>query len=868
MNPLLEQFLSEARDFLQSISESLMKLEQTPDDAGCMDELFRFVHTLKGNSGLFSFPEMTRVLHAAEDLMDAVRGRRVAYSPQLADRLLDAMDFVGMLCDQIERDGTTSSACAGDALRLSEALREWIGAPPASAVSTPEPIAAASAPSDARAAPPLPEAIAMRAWRKAQAGEALWWLVYRPEEDCFFSGGDPLFQAMNTPDTLWGEIAAREVWPALAEMDAYRCMLDFHLLSSAPRDELDEYYRYMPERVHIEAVESRTLIQPQGAANDDPLSRDFAERAQAMLQRGELDALLLAARALLELSNPDLWLSSVLRWLILLLETAPDTPTLLTPLIASLNRMTPIDWRMAAGVSAGEISSQPPLSPGQSVSEEDAGALAELVATQRAILQLPVETDWHLGRLQAVGNALAGCLQASGQHDALPALQQACAQAQAQGAAAPLLAWLDQHFAVESAAVPPPAGPADSDTEVRFGRRAEDAPGAPRSLKVDQAKVDRLMNLIGEIVVAKNALPYLAGRAETVYGVRDLAREIKSQYAVINRIAEEMQDAIMQVRMMPVSFVFQRFPRLVRDLSHKLDKEVNLQMEGEDTEADKNIIESLGDPLVHLVRNSLDHGFETPQQRRAAGKSAAGTLTLRAMRESDRVVIEVEDDGCGIDADRIRAKALQKGLIDQATLERLSDQEAINLVFRPGFSTMDVVSDLSGRGVGMDVVRSAVEKVGGSIVLDSQKGRGTRLRMSLPLSMAVSTVMIVEAGGQWFGMPMETVVETVRVSQRAIRTIKHSQATVLRGRIVPLKSLHQMLGLSAAPRVNEQDELAILVVRLGDEVLGLIVDDFRETVDIILKPLSGVLAGLSAYAGSALMGDGSVLMVLNVKELI
>jgi len=181
---------------------------------------------------------------------------------------------------------------------------------------------------------------------------------------------------------------------------------------------------------------------------------------------------------------------------------------------------------------------------------------------------------------------------------------------------------------------------------------------------------------------------------------------------------------------------------------------------------------------------------------------------------------------------------------------------------------MDVVSDLSGRGVGMDVVRSAVEKVGGSIVLDSQKGRGTRLRMSLPLSMAVSNVMIVEAGGQWFGMPMETVVETVRVSQRAIRTIKHSQATVLRGRIVPLKSLHQMLGLSAAPRVNEQDELAILVVRLGDEVLGLIVDDFRETVDIILKPLSGVLAGLSAYAGSALMGDGSVLMVLNVKELI
>jgi two-component system chemotaxis sensor kinase CheA len=375
------------------------------------------------------------------------------------------------------------------------------------------------------------------------------------------------------------------------------------------------------------------------------------------------------------------------------------------------------------------------------------------------------------------------------------------------------------------------------------------------------------MNLIGEMVVSKNALPYLAGRAETVFGVRDLSREIKAQYAVINRIAEEMQDAIMQVRMMPVSFVFQRFPRLVRDTARKLGKDINLIMEGEDTEADKNIIESLGDPLIHIVRNSLDHGFELPEIRRAIGKPMVGTLTIRATQESDRVIIEIIDDGKGIDPEVIKRKAYEKGILDEMALERISDQEAVNLVFAPGFSTAEVISDLSGRGVGMDVVKTAIEKVNGAISLVSEKGKGTKIQLSLPLSMAVTNVMIIESDGQLFGVPMDSVVETVRVPRADIRMIKHSLATVLRGRIVPLKPINTLLEIPAPPLANDDDELAVLVVRLGDESVGLLVDDFRETVDIILKPMTGVLAQISAYAGSALLGDGSVLMVLNIKEM-
>jgi two-component system chemotaxis sensor kinase CheA len=271
---------------------------------------------------------------------------------------------------------------------------------------------------------------------------------------------------------------------------------------------------------------------------------------------------------------------------------------------------------------------------------------------------------------------------------------------------------------------------------------------------------------------------------------------------------------------------------------------------------------------VHIIRNSLDHGFEMPDVRRAAAKPAFGTLTIRAKQDSGRVTIEISDDGKGIDPLVIKRRAYEKGLIEEATLDRLSDQEAINLVFAPGFSTAEVVSDLSGRGVGMDVVRSAVEKVNGTVVLESEKGKGTRISLSLPLSLAVTNVMIIEAAGQLFGVPLEYVVETVRIPRSTVRTIKNHQATVLRGRIVPLKSINVLLGLGQASEANGDDELAVLVVRLGSESIGLLVDSFRETLDIILKPMAGVLAGLQTYSGSALLGDGSVLMVLNIKGVL
>lgn len=809
MNPLLMSFLTETRDALDSIGGLLMQLERTPTDSKLINELFRLVHTLKGCSGFFSFPDMTRVLHAGEDLMVAMREGQVSYSQDMADQLLETMDFTALLCDEIESSGEIAAIHAMDSAQLAAKLHSLIGKTVTTAARIP-PISQTSE----RYIPSLvdiSEYHRMEAFRHVYEGHSLYWIVYTPAENCFFQGTDPLASARQTPGLLFGCATAREPWPELATLDVYRCILEFHMLVAATNEDLASHFRQMPDQVCITAIDPLQLIVFPGDQGPTP-----------------------------------------------------------KPILD--------DVKVALCVMEDIIRTyQHPVYPSGECPEEDKATLAEIFHAQQQILTLSDQPCWLPGRLKSVATVLIHCTTAMGDPSAHE-ISAALTCALEKGSGTPLLEWLNARMErvppsgiktnkLESDTETAVAAAAQGGEESKFGRRAEDQ-FTPKVLKVDQGKIDRLMNLIGEMVVSKNALPYLAQRAENQFGVRELSREIKAQYTVINRIAEEMQDAIMQVRMMPVSAVFQRFSRLVRDISRKLGKEVELILEGEETEADKNIIESLADPLIHIVRNSLDHGLELPDIRRACGKSAKGTLTIRASQDADRVFIEIIDDGKGIDPTIIKKKALEKGLIDEATLEQISDQDAIHLVFAPGFSTAEEVSDLSGRGVGMDVVKSAVEKVHGALQLESEVGKGTIIRISLPLSMAVTKVMIVESDRQIFGVPMDHVVETVRISSNAIHMLKQNMTTLFRGRVLPLKPLNGLLNLLAAPKANSENELAVLVVRVGSDVVGLIVDDFSETLDVIQKPLGSILSGLSVYSGSALMGDGTVLMVLNVKEIM
>jgi two-component system chemotaxis sensor kinase CheA len=815
MNALLEQFLSESRELLEDIGQKLIQLENSPNDQRVIDDLFRSVHTLKGNSGLFTFPEMTRVLHAGEDLLGQVRSGEMAYSRKLADRLLDTMDFIGLLVNEIETTEHIDTSHADDSARLAESLRSLIAevaAPVASAPAGSTPTAVQSTAAKPTELPPLgevPKALRKEAAHRCGNGENFHWITYQPEPECFFQGDDPFYRARQTPGLLWGSILPSEPLPPLAELDTYRCSLKFHLLSAAFHDELAEYFRYMPEQVEIVAVDPLWLTNSAGKSENG--SENQSEASAKTLDSEQQD-------------NPEF--------------------------------------------------------------SEAATALTRIVMAQQQVLALDDHPAWLPGRLKAVAAVLKNLAKSVGKTKGESLIEAALTTALAAASGFPLLKWLNANqsqFKLKlvpdslengcpvkadekvTASVPAKSAPDDG---IKFGRRAEGNQIGSRSLKVDQAKIDRLMNLIGELVVEKNALPYLAQRAEAQYGVRELSREIKGEYSTINRIADEMQDAIMQVRMMTVSIVFQRFPRMVRDISHRLSKEVQLVLEGEQTEADKNIIESLADPLVHIVRNSLDHGLETPEVRRAKGKPETGTLTIRAAQQADRVVIEIIDDGKGIDPEVIKRKAYEKGLIDEAALKRMDDRSAINLIFAAGLSTAEVVSDLSGRGVGMDVVQTAVKRLNGTVVVESELDKGTSIRISLPLSMAVTQVMVVESDGQLFGVPMDHVIETVRVPRHSIHRIKQSMTAVLRGRVVPLKALNDLLGITAQHKANADDELAVLLVQAEAGELGLLVDGFKETLGVIQKPMAGVLSNMSTWSGSALMGDGSVLMILNIQEIV
>jgi two-component system, chemotaxis family, sensor kinase CheA len=393
------------------------------------------------------------------------------------------------------------------------------------------------------------------------------------------------------------------------------------------------------------------------------------------------------------------------------------------------------------------------------------------------------------------------------------------------------------------------------------------AHAAGNSLRIDEARINALFSLSGEMIVAKNTSAHLSHRIEQVVTDPDLAREVRSVQESLERLTTEMHGAILQLRMVPVSQLFRSFPRVVRDIALRLGERVDLITQGETTECDKIIVERLFEPLLHLVRNALDHGIEAPEQRRSAGKPELAKLTLRASRSGDRLAIEVADDGRGIDPEAVKQTARERGLIPSQDIDALSDDQAVHLIFTAGFSTASAVSEISGRGVGMDVVRNAVEQIGGRITLTSEVGTGTMIRLDLPISVAMSQIMIVDAGGQSFGVPMDAVTETLRLTPDRISQFKDNRGFVLRDRIVPICSLAELLDLPITTAHADAPRL-LIVAQAAGRIAALEVDAIRDRLDAVLKPLQGVLSNARGYSGTTMTADGRVLLVLDLKEIV
>jgi len=390
---------------------------------------------------------------------------------------------------------------------------------------------------------------------------------------------------------------------------------------------------------------------------------------------------------------------------------------------------------------------------------------------------------------------------------------------------------------------------------------------AAQTMRVDVRKLDELINLVGELVLERNRLFQLSrelsmGRLE----MQDLTEAFSQSTARLSFITEELQAAGLRARMVPIDTVFRKFPRLVRDVAHNLKKEVDLLVSGEDTELDKTMVEMIGDPLVHLVRNSLDHGLELPDVRESGGKPRKGTIRLEARQEGDQIIISVADDGAGIDPARIAKKAMEKGLVTADRLRTMTTREILDFVFLPGFSTAEKISDLSGRGVGMDVVRSNLTKLNGTIELESKLGGGTTVFLRLPLTLAILPVLLVEVGNEIYALPLRSVVETACIRATELHRFEGSELLHLRGETVPLLRLRQIFKVQY--RADEKGSDKVVILGIGEKRIALLVDNLIGQESTVIKPLGSYLHHCSGIAGATISGDGRVRLVLDPADLL
>ena len=431
----------------------------------------------------------------------------------------------------------------------------------------------------------------------------------------------------------------------------------------------------------------------------------------------------------------------------------------------------------------------------------------------------------------------------------------------------------DKSAAAAAAPPPPPAAaaaaaaapaPAPAAKKAAPKAAAPAAAGAAQkkahqsqSVRVDIEKLDTLMNLMGELVINKVRLEQI--------GQTHRLTELTETLEQMDRVTTDLQNIVMKVRMVPVSAVFNRFPRMVRDVSKELNKEINLTIEGEETELDRTVIDEIGDPIMHLLRNSLDHGVEHPDDREAKGKPRTGEVGLIARHEGNNVVIMVTDDGAGINADKIRKKAVEKGMISQEEADKLDDADAVRLIFLPGFSTAEQISDISGRGVGMDVVRSKIESLSGHVDVETHVDEGSVFKIKLPLTLAIIQAMLVQVQEEMYAIPLGSIDSTINIQETDIQTVQNKEVIVLRGEIIPIIRMGEMLQV---PHVKDTNEIFVVVVHAGEAKAGIVVDNLIGQQEIVIKTLGNLFAGLKMFSGATVLGDGRVALILDVATMM
>lgn len=744
----LKDFIDESLEITGNLNDGLLQLEEGDGQGDLVNDLFRFFHNMKGNSGIIGYNELNALTHEAETLLNNVRQGKMTPTHELIDLLLLVVDVMEALVGRID--------VASGKTRPFDT----------------EPI--------------------LTQLKKAVAGEEV---ALPPALIAAQKGGKPKdADAAKDVDV---------VTPVIIPM-------------GAEGDDLDAFQATVKQQFEIINAALATL-RKDGAHKDSE------------------DALFRCLTAIKNASS-----------------------------FVGFNDVKEYAERTAGIVDQGRS---------QGI---DFSLMVDLISQETAIIEEMAAADVKKKREAAPAAAPEAAAPAAApaaepeKPAAAPEAKPAPAPAAVAPAPAPAAAPKPAAPAAPAAAAKPaaPAAKPAASAAKPAAKPATETAQKSSSIRVDHERLDHLMNLIGELIINRNRYALIARSLEsggTDVDISQVAQSLSETTYAMARISDDLQDTIMKVRMVPVSSVFSRFPRLVRDLSRKSGKEVDLVMEGEETELDKSVVEAIGDPLVHLIRNSVDHGIEPEDVRVAAGKSPKGRVTLRAFHKGNSVAIEIEDDGKGIDPEKMREVAVRKGIITAEEAAQLDDREAVELIFAPGFSSADKITDISGRGVGMDVVRTNIKNLKGSVSTNTELGKGTRFTLSLPLTLAIIDALMVNVSGQTYAIPLDAVSETTKIECSRLTDVKGRKAVTLRGEVLGIVELAEMLDL---PRTDPLPEvLSVVVIHDNDRRLGLVVDRLLERQEIVIKPLGAYLGDLKGISGATIMGDGSVILILDPHEI-
>ncbi|AZE74191.1 Signal transduction histidine kinase CheA [Pseudomonas synxantha] len=719
---ILQDFLVEAGEILEQLSEQLVELESRPDDANLLNAIFRGFHTVKGGAGFLQLHELVECCHIAENVFDILRKGERQVDSELMDVILEALDAVNGMFSEV-RERAPITAATPELLAALARLAEPAAAAPV-AQAEPEPVVEAEADvTDSEFEQLLDSLNAVKAEAEAPAAP----VATPTSEDITDAEFESLLDQLHGK----GQFAADAVAPAAPEAPA----------ASASTDITDDEFEALLDQLHGKGT--------------------------------------FAAEALPEVAATA--------------AAAPTAPT------------------------APAASSAAPAGDGLISDHEFEALLDELHGK---------------GKFTEVAPAAAAAV-----------------------AAAPVAA-----KAAAPVAKPAPA-PAGAPAPARAAAPAaaeKPASEAETTVRVDTARLDDIMNMVGELVLVRNRLVRL--------GLNSGDEAMQKAVSNLDVVTADLQTAVMKTRMQPIKKVFGRFPRLVRDLARQLKKEINLELVGEETDLDKNLVEALADPLVHLVRNAVDHGIETPEEREASGKSRNGKVILAAEQEGDHILLSITDDGKGMDPNILRGIAVKRGVMDKDAADRLTDTECYNLIFAPGFSTKTEISDVSGRGVGMDVVKTKISQLNGSINIYSTKGQGSKIVIKVPLTLAIMPTLMVMLGNQAFAFPLVNVNEIFHLDLSRTNVVDGQEVVIVRDKALPLFYLKRWLVASAAH--EEQREGHVVILSVGTQRIGFVVDQLVGQEEVVIKPLGKMLQGTPGMSGATITGDGRIALILDVPSML